>query len=543
MGSMVTSDSTASSTVSRIGNIVGWLGTALVSAAVAIRFLWPDWQRYAYWGAWAGLVCVLAYVLSQWREIAQVFSRRQARIGTVTAASIVIVAGILVGINYIGSRQSKRWDLTAGGQFSLSDQTRQVLQRLDAPVKIVAFDRETQLDRFRDRLDEYQYTSKNASVEYVDPDKKPAVARQYQVQQYGTVVFEYKGRTERVTSDSEQDLTNGLIKVLTGEQKKIYFVQGHGEKDTVNSERAGYNGIVAALGRENYAVDKVVLPQQGDVPGDAAVLVVAGPRTDLFPQEIDALRRYLGKGGKILFLLDPPEATGSQMPNLRGLLKEWAIELGDNVVVDVSGMGQLIGSDASVPVAATYPSHPITERMSGYLTAFPLARAITPAAGVEGRSAQTFVETGQRSWAETDVQQLVKSGKVEFEEAKGDTRGPVSIAAAVSAPVAEPAATQASAADSKNGEPPKPETRIAVVGDSDFAANFALGIQGNADLFLNIVSWLAQQENLIAIRPKQPEERRVTLTNDQQRRIAWFGLLIIPGFVLGTGVYTWWRRR
>lgn len=534
--------------LNRILGLVGWLGTALVFAAVATRFLKPEWDRYAYFGAWAGLVCVLLYTLGQWREIVRIFARRQARYGTLAGASVIIVVGILIAINYLASRQNKRWDLTASKEFSLSEQTVKVVRNLDAPVRILVFAQEPDFDRYRDRLREYEYNSKKLSVEYIDADKKPVLARQYQVQSYGTVVLEYKDRTERVTSDTEQDLTNGLIKVITGRQKKVYFVQGHGEKDTVNSERTGYNTIAAALGRENFTVDKLVLAQQSEVPSDASIVIVAGPKTDVFPQEVDALRKFLRKGGKAFFLIDPPDKgeTGS-LPNLSGLLHDWDIEIGNNIVVDVSGMGQLIGTDASVPVAASYPSHPITERFN-FLTAYPLARSVSPiTGGVEGRNAQTFIETSPRSWAETDINQLVTSGKVALEEAKGDKPGPISVAAAVSAPAPEPAETPASqdktAAVADKSESQKPETRVAVIGDSDFAANFGLGIQGNRDLFLNTVNWLAQQENMIAIRPREPEDRRITLTADQQRRIFWLSLVIIPGLIFGSGVYTWWRRR
>src|SRR5205814_6100067 len=179
---------------------------------------------------------------------------------------------------------------------SLSDQSRNVLSKLDAPLQVTVFAQEPEFGRYRDRLREYEYGSKKVSTEYVDPDKKPAVARQNQVQQYGTIIFNYKGRTERVTSDAEQDLTNGIIKVVTGTQKKIYFTQGHGEKDQTSSEREGYNTIVDALKRENYSVDKVVIAQQGSVPDDASVVIVAGPRIDFFPNEIDALTKYLEKG-------------------------------------------------------------------------------------------------------------------------------------------------------------------------------------------------------------------------------------------------------
>jgi ABC-type uncharacterized transport system involved in gliding motility auxiliary subunit len=528
----------------RIASIAGWLGTALVFGAVAVRFLRPEWERYAYWGAWAGLVCVLIYSLAQWRDVAAMFGRRQARLGAMTVASVLIVLGILTGLNYIGSRQNKRWDLTSSKQFSLSDQTRKVLEGLDSPLAIHVFDKTDEFDRFRDRLKEYEYVSKRVAVDYNDVDRKPAVARQYQVQAYGTVVFEYKGRTERVTSDSEQELTNAVIKIVSGQQKKVYFVQGHGEKDTASSERTGYNTISQALGRENYTVDKLVLAQQKDVPADASVVVLAGPRTDLFPQEVDALRAYLKTGGKLLVMIDPPDAPDAPpFTNLIALVRDWGFEVGTNVVVDASGMGQLIGTDASVPVAASYPSHPITTNFN-FLTAFPLARSVAAVSGgVNGRTPQSFVETSARSWAETDIGTLLKTGKVGMDVAKGDKQGPVGIAAAVSAAAETAAPAGDKPAENKENADKKPETRVVVFGDSDFAANFALNIQGNRDLLLNTIGWLAQQENLIAIRPREPDDRRVTLTADQQTRITWLALLIIPGAIVGSGVYGWWRRR
>src|SRR6266545_1915505 len=284
--------------VNRILSVVGWIGTAMVFVAVAIRFGLPAKEQYAYYLAWAGLICVLAYTLGQWREIVKVFARRQTRYGTLAATSVLVVLGILIAINYIGSRQNKRWDLTANKQFSLSDQSKNVIAKLDAPLQVMVFAQEPEFPRYQDKMKEYEYASKKVSTEYIDPNKKPTVAKQNQIQQYGTIVFNYKGRTERVTSDSEQDITNGIIKVVTGQQKKVYFTQGHGEKDHASSERDGYNAIAAALGRENYTVDRLVVAQQGAIPDDAAVVVVAGPKIDFLPSEMEPLKTYLDKGGK-----------------------------------------------------------------------------------------------------------------------------------------------------------------------------------------------------------------------------------------------------
>jgi ABC-type uncharacterized transport system involved in gliding motility auxiliary subunit len=524
----------------RILGLLGWLGVALVFAAVAIRFLKPEWQQYYNGLAIAGLVCTLLYILSQWREIGQAFAGRQARFGTLAAASVLVVLAILVGINYLSTRHNHRWDLTAAKQFELSDQTKKVLHDLKDPVKALVFAQTNDFQRYRDRLDEYQYQSKLLQTEYIDPDKQPGVATKYDVRQ-PTVVFEYKGRTEKANSDSEQDLTNSLIKVVQGKQPKVYFTQGHGEKDINSSDRGGYNGISSALKSDNFVVDSIVLAQQKEIPADADVIVIAGPKTDFFQPEIEMLKTYLAKGGKLLVMLDPVIKLDAPKPEqLIALLKDWAISADDDVVLDISGMGRLIGTDESVPVAASYPSHPINQNGSfNLLTAYPLARSMSPVeGGANGRTAQSFVQTSKESWGETNLKGLVNR-----EPAKKDPEdkaGPVSLAAAVSAPAPGAPAQKTPA----NGEAPKtPETRVAAFGDSDFASNGALGITGNRDLFLNTLNWLAQQENLISIRPRDPEDRRITLTADQERRIFYLTVLIVPGLILLAGVQTWWRRR
>jgi ABC-type uncharacterized transport system involved in gliding motility auxiliary subunit len=526
----------------RILGLLGWLGVVLVFAAVAIRFLKPEWQPYYNGLAIGGLVCTLLYMLSQWREIVQAFAGRQARFGTLAAASILVVLGILVAINYLSSRHNKRWDLTAAHQFSLSDQTKKVLQDLKEPVKVRVFARSDEFQRYRDRLDGYTYQSKQVSVEYIDPEKRPGLAQQLGVTALGTVVFEFKGRNEKVTSDGEQELTNALIKVIQGRQPKVYFTQGHGEKDTVSAERSGYNGITAGLTAGNFVVDKTVLAQAGKVPDDADVLIIAGPKTDFLGPETEAIKAYLAKGGKVLLMLDPVlKADQPQPAGLQALLKDWGIEAGNDIVLDVSGMGRLLGTDESVPVAASYPPHPITENFN-LMTAYPLARSMSPVeGGVNGRTAQKLVETSKASWGETNLKSLTGGQPAKMDD--DDKKGPVSLAVAVSAPAA--AAPPPPPKDpKKDGETPKPaETRIVAFGDSDFASNGALGVSGNRDLFLNTVNWLAQQENLISIRPRDPEDRRITLTADQERRIFYLTVLIVPGLVLLAGVQTWWRRR
>jgi ABC-type uncharacterized transport system involved in gliding motility auxiliary subunit len=308
----------------------------------------------------------------------------------------------------------------------------------------------------------------------------------------------------------------------------------------VSADRTGYNAITAALTSSNFVVDKIVLAQVQAVPADADVLVIAGPKVDFLGPEVDILKAYLARGGKLFVMLDPVlKADQPQPVALQGLLKEWGIDADNDIVLDVSGMGRLLGTDESVPVAASYPTHPITENFN-LMTAYPLARSMTPIeGGVNGHTAQKLVETSSRSWGETDLKSLTGGDPAKMDDT--DKKGPVSLAAAVSAPATNVPIPKD--APKSGEEPKKPETRVVAFGDADFASNAALGVSGNRDLFLNTVNWLAQQENLIAIRPRDPEDRRITLTADQERRIFYLTVLIVPGLILLAGVQTWWRRR
>ena len=242
--------------VNKILGIVGWIGMALVAAALVVKFRFATQDQYVPYLAAAGFVCLLAYIASQWREIAGMFTRRQARYSTLLFVSVVVFLAILVAVNYISTIKNKRWDVTATQQYTLSDQTRNYLAKLDSPLKIMAFAQDTEQQNYRDRLKEYEYASKQVSTEYVDPDRKREIAQANKVQQYGTIVLKYKDRTERVTMNTEQDITNGIIKVVTGEQKKLYFTQGHGEKSTEGADRDGMERLLRYCTRPPFALER-----------------------------------------------------------------------------------------------------------------------------------------------------------------------------------------------------------------------------------------------------------------------------------------------
>lgn len=528
----------------RILGLIGWLGVALVLGAVAMRFLAPERQQIINYLAIGGLVATLLYLLSQWRDIARSFSERNVQYGSLAIGSIILVLGIIVAVNWISTRQNRRWDLTANQQYSLSEQTRKVLGDLEQPVQVRVFDDAGGFERFRDVLEEYEYGSDQLTVEYVDIVKQPSIAQQYQIAQPGTVVFEHAGRTEKVASTDEQQLTNALIKVVEGRQPKMYFVYGHGERDTTGSDRDGYGAAAEQLRSSNFVIDRLALAQDPNVPEDADIVAIAGPTSDYLPAEIDALNAYLRRGGHVLLLLDPPTtADTSPLTNLIAFAAEWGIQAGANVVVDVSGVGRAFNAGPEVPIALSYPPHPINDRFE-QMTAYSIARSVGAVdGGANGRVAQAFVETSPNSWAESDVRNLMSTGQVQRNLESGDLPGPVSLGAAVSAAAETPAPAEPAGGEEPADDAPKPEARLVVIGDSDFAANWLLGFQGNRDMFLNVANWLSLQENLIAIRPKAPDDRRITVTADQQARIRWLSLFVIPGLLFAAGVRTWWRRR
>lgn len=524
--------------------VIAWIGTVLVALVVG-RFAASDprWDSALVWAGIAGVVCVCVYGVVRWRDHAAREPPPADR-SRLPAATLMAGVGLAATISMLAGSYGPRWDVTANRVYQLSNDTRDVLRRIDAPVRILLFVEDADLAVYRDLLDEYAAASQLVSVELVDVEAGPALARQYDVQEYGTSVVEYRGRFELIRGAREQDFTNALARLREGRTRKIYFTTGHAERDIASTERVGFSDIVAALRRDNFVVETVNFTEAPDIPADATLTVVAGPRADFFSGEIEALRRYRAKGGAMLFLVDPFEdlkryitesglalfmmdpssvsGTG-ELRNLTAFIRSEGAELGNDVVVDQSEMGQFIGTDASVPVAARYPLHAITQGLTA-LSAYPMARSVTPGAAA-GRTISTFIETSDRTWAETDIQQL-GAGQLSMDPEDGDRPGPIPLGVAIEAP-APPA---------QGAQAPVRQLRQAVVGDSDFAANYSANIPGNADMFLSIVRWLAQDKGA-TIPTRLPQERVLAITQTQQTLMSWFALLVLPGMVLGVAAY------
>ncbi len=539
----------------RFLTIVGWLGTVLVALVVG-RFAASDprWDAYLLWIASAGVACVLIYAAVSWRDRAR-RSTGPAEPSRLPIATLTSAVAVVVVLNILAGSYSRRWDVTPNHVYQLSPETRAAIRMLDAPLRVLLFARQSGLPAYRDRLKEYSEASRLVAIEYVDVDAQPTVEVGADLQvgprvrENGTAVIEYRGRVELIKGASEQDFTNALIRLREGRTRKVYVTAGHAERDTASTERVGYSSIAAGLRHENFLVQKINLAREGDVPADATLVIVAGPRADFFRAEIDALQRYLERGGAILFMIDPFEdlkryitesgialfmldpssaSVTGELRNLTAFVRGQGAELGNDVVVDTSEMGRYLGTDASVPVAARYPHHPITQGLTS-LSAYPMARSVKPVPR-DGRTASPIIETSDQTWSETDIQQLA-AGRLSMDSEKGDRPGPVSLGVAVSAQPPSPPSGDRSQSR---------ETRLVVVGDSDFVANYSANVPGNSEMFLSIVHWLAQ-EKVVTIPPRVPQERALTMTGAQVRYVFWFAVLLLPGLAVGTGAYMWGR--
>lgn len=495
-------------------------------------------------------------------------SGRSAREGANLGATALLLFAVAVGANYVANRRNLSWDTTSEGIYSLAPQTLQILERLDREIRLVVLDQPRAAGPTVELFESYGDASDRIVWEVLDPEADPVRASAYQASAesgipFGTVVVADGERLERVAAPQEQDITNAIVRLLEGETKKIYFTTGHQEPSLDETGAGGFSAIRSRLEESNYAVEELPLLASVEdgavrIPGDAAVVIVAGPRLDLLPAEAEALSEHVHSGGKVMLLLDPPDPPdlADTRTALIGLAEEFGAPPASDVVLDASGVGQLFGFGIEVPLAASYGFHPITRGFETAAAVFPLAQSLVAAPfedRPEGVQVTELVLTSDASWGETNGEELV-GGEVTPDDE--DRPGPLALAVAVT--VREETANgdgahdhsgeteeeHAAHAGEESEAPPEPEGRLVIVGDSDFVGNnLALAPLGNADLFLNMVNWLAEDEDLIAIRPREAGDRRITMTAAQVRNTVLFSLVFLPGFWLVWGVAVWWSRR
>lgn len=436
--------------------------------------------------------------------------------------------GSLAVAQMILATRSWRLDLTPARRHVLSEHSRQILDGLDKDVKITAFLRsdDPRNPDIEDLMRRISIASRRVQHQIIDVNRNPAVARRYGVDAYGSIVVECEGRRRDFSNPTEELVIAAIVQVVRPAEHRVYFLTGHGERKLVyGDERQTFSSARAALITERYAVSEIKILAGNDIPDDASVLIIAGPRTDPLTTELLRIDSYLRRGGALLALLDP-----APLPGLASLLARYGIQVSDEIVLD-SENRLSSGDYLTMLVPQGAPQHPVGRR----LVTPAMMSLVRPIFTVEAPSASSLVilETAPQSWRSPDLTPLRggtrEAGKGEFVAGR-DTRGPVPVG--VSALIR-----------SEDGE--RIVGRVIVIGDADFASDAFLGYLGNRDLFLNAVNWLAGEESLIGVRPpsKAPGAEQFFVTEAQARTAFLLATVVQPLAVLALGVTVYAYRR
>jgi ABC-type uncharacterized transport system involved in gliding motility auxiliary subunit len=500
--------------------------SALATGLVVLLFL-PEMKAGA-WGVTAVGVALLATAVAlDFRRLKGSVTGRRGRIGLGTGIMASLFAAITILVNAISIANYHRFDTSRLSQFTLTPQTIDVLENLDTPVNAIGFfvpDDPYAIGSYvSSLLNEYEIHAGQLTVRYVDPDEHPDQAREYGITEYQTVVFESGDHrlvvspTQYVAIDSEDNVsmnaehafTSAILQVTGIAQKKVCFLTGHGEGDINSDFSRAREGLLDDL----YLVGTLNLITNPSIPDDCAVLVIAAPQHSLASSEVEVIATYLSSGGQALILTNP-----GSFPDMEEIISPWGIDIGEGTVVDPASC---VSPHPDLPVVP--PSRDYFYLPSVY---FPGAAAIIPQearpAGVE---MYPLVYTSASSWLDRNF----TAGSEPVFDSETETMEPLVIGVLIAGVPTGGSATE--------------YTRLAVVGDSDFASDENFDNANNADLFLNSVSWLAQETSLISIRRNVQPFRRLVVSPSQETFIKYSSIGMLPLLVLAAGAVVWWRRR
>ncbi|WP_446383596.1 GldG family protein [Coleofasciculus chthonoplastes] len=563
-----------------------WFGPILTVMGITAQEVAGEWSPVSLALLIAGLLIIGLWLLLLDQIAPGFWGRRSTQVGTNAIIATLAMFVIIGLINFLGVRYGVQIDLTENQLFTLSPQSQQVVRNLDQSVKVWVFESPAN-PADQELLENYRRYGSNLEFEFVDPQLQPEFAQKFNVNYIGEVYLEYGNQRELVQTISqgerlsEVQLTNAIERITGDRTDKVYFLQGHGERPLEASDEAGLSQAVSALETKNFTVEPLNLAEQTAVPDDASLIVIAGPKRALFEPEVQALEDYLAQGGSLLVMIDP-----DTNPGLEPLLSDWGVMLTNQIVIDASGQGRLVGLGPATPLVTQYGDHPITQDFGTGFSIYPLAQPVDTQP-VEGIQETPLVITNPQSWAENTPEQQ----PLEFNEQEGDRPGPLVLGVALSrqaesstaSPTLEPETTETPDAEGEDTDEPETtetpdaegedtdepeatetpeaspspiqtdksqakeddaESRLIVYGNSNFATDSWFDQQLNPDIFINSVSWLSKRDaQALSISPKEPEDRRINLTPVQSGILGWLALLIVPAFGFLTAGMLWWLRR
>ena len=518
-------------------------------------WLWADDLRtYGTYLMIAGGVILVVAALFSSVNIREALSGQRGRFAINAILMVAAFTGIVVFVNFISFHNVARADLTASKQFSLALQTAQVLENLNQNVHAVAFfvperqDQAANQQLADDLMFEFERrSSRMFTYEFIDPESDPSRAELYELSQFPSIVFQAEDSGQAVVLNvpplSEQDLTSMLLIVTGEQQKKVYFVTGHGEKDAINPDPEDGQGFAfAARGvlADSYTVDTLNLAQVGVIPEDAAVLVFPGPSRNMSIQEFDSYDAWLKNGGRAIFLVDPPAPN-----SVRTLLEPWGIAVGDSTIVDP---GSSLFGDIRSPLIQS-GHYNLQTNITRDLDTVLLPQSTPIEINVEPEKVPPWVEyiplarSTVLSWKTNSPESET------FNPAAGDQIGPYNLGVVVHACgiVGEEIDTVLRVAgrsrECVSEEGTRGPTTLAIFGDSDFAGNRYAPYSTNLDFFLNAVNYVAEDYDLISIRPKPFAFRELVVTSQEFDFIRFSSWFLLPAAIGMASIAVWWRRR
>ena len=504
----------------------------LVAGVIALKFAPALNINLTLWisiSAGLAVLGIAAYTIMAPDKVAQFFTGRQARYGSNALVMTLAFLGILFVINIFTFQNPKvLTDMTEDKQNTLAPQTLQALAALPDKVNAIGFfSSQTPTDTAKQLLEKYKSASKGKfDYSFVDPNANPTLAKQYGITGDGKIALVMGQSSQVASSADETTIDEALILLISPQTRVIYFLTGHGEADINGSDNTAMTQARTMLENKSYTVKTVNLATTNTVPSDAKAIVIAGPKNPLLDQEVSLLKAYVAKGGALVVMEDPTPVTnfGSSPDPLANYLRsDWGITLDNDIVIDT------ISTNALQAIATNYsPTSPITQHLTTF-TVMPQARSLTVSqTPPQGLSLIGLMQTAQPSqqsvsWGEMDFSSLQSSNGPSFDQST-DIPGPVTLAA--------------------SGENTSTHGRVVVFGNSAFANDQYFTVYANSDVFVNSVDWAANQNSLINITPRTP----ITRTFNPPSSFALIAILlgtvfIIPGLVVGAGIFSWLERR
>ncbi|MCK4538609.1 MAG: GldG family protein [Candidatus Krumholzibacteria bacterium] len=511
--------------------IIGPTGLILTVIGSVIYGILFESGWIAFIPLFAGLTLSILALIIEVRVSSSEGRRRSARFGINTGVTIVVVAALLFFAQTLSKRHSLRIDTTSNRRFSISLQTAKVLKNLKDDIRFTCFFREGVPEKTEvfDLLSEYRVTTPKISFRFIDPDQDPITARRYELKDYNNIYIESGDRIDLLENWSEQRITNAIKAILSGGRKKVYFTTGHGERSIEDKEPSGLSSLAEALRIENFETADFLPLGSDKIPSDCKLLVIAGPKKDILRPERNLIFDYLTSGGNILLLLDPI----AEIPYIVSVASAFGIGVGDDIIIDT--FGKTLAGNYLTPVVNQYGTHPITDQFRLF-SFFPQARSINVRENLpDGVIVTILGKTDDEAYAETSIDTLLNIGKTQF-EAPDDLPGPISLIAA--GEMGLPPAPGDTLFDS-----PEKKTRAVVFGDSDFTANGNIRLSGNRDLILNTINWLAEEEDLISIRPADRLNQPVLLSSRQGLVVFWLSVIGFPALFALAGLFVTLRIR